>query len=147
MMASVLVAILAAVTLRHPPMLTGVSQTSATLSFTLNEDALVRARVDGTEVPVSATRWPAGYTQLNRDVVRYEVTFTALRGGQHHTYEVTANGTQLFGPTPFDTAPGDPKQPVHAVVFGDSGVGSDAQREVAAWMQRQVVDLGERQGR
>ena len=131
----------APVRLRHQPVLSAVTTTSARVSFTLQEQASIEVKISGAVATTVATYWPMAYTKLDHDVVHYEASLSGLQGGREYSYQILANRRSIAGPTRFRSAPSDPSAEVHAVLFGDSGTGTDEHHAVTKWLTQLPADL------
>ena len=73
---------------------------------------------------------------------QYEAHIGGLSGATRYTYDVFMGGADATpGQEPFTTAPGAGKGTVRFIAFGDSGVGSTSQNQLAARMSGDTFDL------
>lgn len=86
--------------------------------------------------------FPASQTGLASDFTQYEARLTGLAPGSHYTYDVFMGGADATpGQNGFTTAPRPGDGTVRFIAFGDSGVGSPAQSQLAARMAADTFDL------
>jgi hypothetical protein len=86
--------------------------------------------------------FPASQTGLASDFTQYEARLTGLAPGSHYTYDVFMGGADATpGQDGFTTAPRTGGGTVRFIAFGDSGVGSPAQNQLAARMAADTFDL------
>lgn len=91
----------------------------------------------------TATRLPQGAGRRRvvstTKVMRHIVKLTGLRAGTRYTYLIGSNGRRLQAGT-FQTAK-PAGQPFSFAIWGDSGTGSTAQKQLAAQINRQRPDF------
>jgi hypothetical protein len=86
--------------------------------------------------------FPAAQTGLASDFYQYEAYLAGLAPATRYTYAVFMAGTEAAsGQGGFNTAPLTGTGTVRFIAFGDSGVGSTAQRQLAARMGADSFDL------
>ena len=85
---------------------------------------------------------PSATSGLPFDVYQHETRLTGLSPASRYTYDVFMAGSDVtLGQQAFATAPPVGTGTVRFVAFGDSGVGSIAQRQVAARLAAETFDL------
>ena len=93
-------------------------------------------------VPASSTLFTAAQTGLGADIHQHQATLTPLAPSTEYTYDVLLGGADLTASIDrFRTAPPDGSGTVRFIAFGDSGVGSTEQRQLAARMAADNFDL------
>jgi regulation of enolase protein 1 (concanavalin A-like superfamily) len=135
------------VTLARQPFLQQVTSTSAIVVWTTfgAEPGDVRySRSGGPTLTATATstHYAASVTGLRYDYYQHEARLWSLASGTAYDYEVFAGGVSAFGSRGrLTTAPTPGTGWVRFVAFGDSGTGSDQQRQLAAIMDGDAFDL------
>jgi len=95
-----------------------------------------------TSVTAQAQTFPGSQTGLPDDFTQYEARLTGLSAGTTYTYDVLMNGVDATaGQDTLKTAPRSGTGTVRFIAFGDSGVGSTAQTQLAARMAADTFDL------
>src|SRR6185503_19140833 len=84
---------------------------------------------------------PNTTTQLGYDHYHHEATLSGLSASTTYTYRVFVNGVAAAPPSSFRTAPAVGTGAISFVAFGDSGTGSVEQRQLAALIANEDVDL------
>jgi hypothetical protein len=136
------------ITLLRTPYLQQVTDDSAVVVWTTRENgaADVRYRV-GTAapipVPAQSRRFTAATTGFGFDFYQHEATLQGLSASTRYTYDVFVGNVDA---TPsrtdaFTTAPLTGTGTVRFIAFGDSGVGSTAQRQLASRMTADTFNL------
>jgi hypothetical protein len=129
------------------PYLQQVTDNSAIVVWTTRGlgTAQVRYAVSGgatTSVTANARLFPASDTGLASDFYQYEARITGLAAATRYTYDVYMGGADATaGQDAFTTAPTTGAGSVQFIAFGDSGVGSAAQSQLAARMAADTFDL------
>jgi regulation of enolase protein 1 (concanavalin A-like superfamily) len=135
------------VTLARQPFLQQVTSTSAVIVWTTfgPEPGEVRySRSGGATQTVTATSsyFPASMTGLGYDFYQHQARLWSLASGTAYDYEVFAGGRPAFGSRArLTTAPVPGSGEVRFIAFGDSGTGSDQQRQLAGVMHGDRFDL------
>jgi hypothetical protein len=83
----------------------------------------------------------ASLTGLSYDYYQHEARLTGLTPATRYPYTVVRSGTTLSSGGALTTAPAPGTGTVRFIAFGDSGVGSTAQRQLAARMTADEFDL------
>ncbi len=129
------------------PYLQQVTDLSAIVVWTTRTlgSAQVRYAASGgstTSVTATARLFPASDTGLASDFYQYEARITGLSAATRYTYDIFMGGADATpGQDRFTTAPPDGTGTVRFIAFGDSGVGSTAQGQLAARMAADTFDL------
>jgi len=90
----------------------------------------------------TSTRFTAAQTGLPADYYQHAAALGALAPATEYTYDVLLDGADLTGATDrFRTAPSEGTSSVRFIAFGDSGVGSAEQRQLAGRMATDNFDL------
>ena len=135
------------VSILRGPYLQQVTDVSAIVVWTTGDlgSAQVRyARSGGSTQTVTATAqlFPASDTGLATDFYRYEALITGLTAATTYTYDIFMGGADATtGQDSFKTAPSPGNGTVRFIAFGDSGVGSAVQSQLAARMTADTFDL------
>ena len=129
------------------PYLQQVTDTSAIVVWTtrdLGTGQVRYAAAGGTTSSVTAIArlFPASDTGLAADFYQYEARLTGLSAATRYTYDVFMGGVDATpGQDTLTTAPGVGSGSVRFIAFGDSGVGSASQSQLAARMAADTFDL------
>ena len=129
------------------PYLQQVTDLSAIVVWTTRNPGVGQVRYSTSGGPtVSATAearvFPASQTGLASDFTQYEARLIGLAPGSRYTYNVFMGGVDATpGQDAFTTAPRTGDGSVRFIAFGDSGVGSTAQNQLAARMASDTFDL------
>lgn len=129
------------------PYLQQVTDDSAIVVWTtrsLGNGQVRYARSGGTTSSVTAVArlFPASDTGLTSDFYQYEARITGLSAATKYTYDVFMNGADATAAQDtLTTAPPTGTGSVRFIAFGDSGVGSTAQTQLAARMSADTFDL------
>ncbi|MEM9073822.1 MAG: metallophosphoesterase family protein, partial [Myxococcota bacterium] len=138
--------------LRRWPYLQSITPTSARIAWTSTTggDSLVRFRAVGTdewtEVSAASEAFDTARTDDTEDYVAFDVQLTGLEASSAYCYEVVEDGTVLATGLGFRSAwTGDGadsgSRVVRMLAFGDSGDGSDNQRNLANRFMAEDYDL------
>jgi glucose/arabinose dehydrogenase/PKD repeat protein len=135
-------------TLARGPYVQQVTDTSAIVVWTTRQPGAAEVRYSaGTGAPVSVTAqtrpFDSTVTGLSYDFYQHEARVIGLSAATRYTYDVFLGGTDLTpGQTDaFTTAPRTGTGGVRFIAFGDSGIGSSPQRQLAARMAADTFDL------
>jgi len=129
------------------PYLQQVTDLSAVVVWTTRDTGtgVVRYAVSGgasSSVTAEARVFPGSQTGLPDDFTQYEAHLTGLSASTRYTYDILMGGADATpGQDAFTTAPRDGSGTVRFIAFGDSGVGSTAQTQLAARMAADTFDL------
>ena len=129
------------------PYLQQVTDTSAIVVWTTRSSsagAIRYAQAGGSQasVPSTARLFPATQTGLSYDFYQHEARLTSLTQASRYTYDVLVGGTDVTpGQDALSTASGPGTGSVRFIAFGDSGMGSLAQRQLATRMIADTFDL------
>jgi calcineurin-like phosphoesterase family protein/purple acid phosphatase-like protein len=92
--------------------------------------------------PAAARLVPNTTTGIGYDYYQFEAHVTGLSADMTYTYQPFVSGSEVTpGTATFKTAPASGTGDVTFVVFGDSGTGSVAQRQLASVIQNDTFDL------
>jgi hypothetical protein len=137
----------AALSIQRGPYLQQVTDLSAIVVWTTGGSGTGQVRYAASGgATLSATAvaqvFPASQTGLSYDFSQYEARLTGLSAGTRYTYDIFMGGVDA---TPsqdtFTTAPRSGSGTMRFIAFGDSGVGSTAQTQLAARMAADTFDL------
>ncbi len=129
------------------PYLQQVTDLSAIVVWTTREAGNGQVRYSTTGGPTlsaaaEARVFPASQTGLSSDFTQYEARLTGLTPGSHYSYNLFMGGVDVTpGQEVFTAAPRTGDGSVRFIAFGDSGVGSAAQSQLAARMAADTFDL------
>jgi hypothetical protein len=129
------------------PYLQQVTDASAIVVWTTRDlgTAQVRyAATGGTTTSVTATArlFPASDTGLTSDFYQYEARINGLSAATRYTYDVFMGGADATpGQDTFTSAPTTGSGTVRFIAFGDSGVGSASQSQLATRMAADTFDF------
>lgn len=129
------------------PYLQHVTDTEASIVWTTSDPGraevrYARAGASVSTVPADTRQFTAAETGLGSDFYQHEVRLLALTPATQYVYDVLMGGQDVTaGQDVFKTAPVAGTGTVRFIAFGDSGVGSSAQRQLAARMTAQTFDL------
>ena len=129
------------------PYLQQVTDTSAIVVWTTRSPGTGQIRYapaggSTTSVTAQAQTFPGSQTGLSYDFTQYEARLTGLSAATPYTYDVVMGGVDATsGHDAFTTAPRYGTGTVRFIAFGDSGVGSTAQTQLAARMAADTFDL------
>jgi hypothetical protein len=129
------------------PYLQQITDLSAIVVWTTRDlgSAQVRyARSGGSTLTATATErlFPSSDTGLATDFYQYEAQITGLTAATKYTYDIFMGGADATpGQDSFTTAPAAGSGTVRFIAFGDSGVGSAAQSQLASRMSADTFDL------
>ncbi|MGB2714071.1 MAG: Ig-like domain-containing protein, partial [Vicinamibacterales bacterium] len=128
------------------PYLQQVTPTSAIVVWATSDPGVgqVRATVGSTTVTATAatTRYTAATTGLSADYYQHEATVTGLSPGTTYSYDILVGDVDANPQTDtFTTAPSVGTGTVRFVAFGDSGVGSTEQQQIASRIDAESFDL------
>jgi hypothetical protein len=134
-------------TLVRAPYLQEVSDSSAVVVWTTREAGVAEVRYGpagawSASVVADTRLFRASETGLPFDFYQHEARLFSLAPASRYTYDVFLSGFDLTGGQDmFSTAPSTGSGTVRFIVFGDSGIGSSAQRQLAARMAVDSFDL------
>jgi len=137
----------AVLSIARGPYLQQVTDISAIVVWTtatLGNGQIRYAPPGGAQVSTTAVArlFPASYTGLSADFYQYEAQLTGLSASTAYTYDVFMNGTDVTpGRDTFTTAAPSGTGTVRFIAFGDSGIGSTQQSQLAARMAADTFDL------
>lgn len=132
--------------LLRQPYLQQVAENSAVIVWTTREPSggevqyVSPAGTWGTRSPETRL-FQASHTGLPHDYFQHEARLTGLAASTRYAYAIVRSGTSLSTGDAFVTAPVSGSGTVRFIAFGDSGVGSAAQRQLAARMTADTFDL------
>ena len=134
------------ITLVKQPYLQQVSDRSAIVVWTTRENGIadVRYQSGGSAARVAPARTrhvAATTTGLPYDYYQHEAQLTNLTASTAYTYTPTVDGLALSGGDRFVTAPPVGTGTARFIAFGDSGIGSTEQRQLAALMTNDTFDF------
>jgi hypothetical protein len=129
---------------RHP-YLQQVGADRATVVWATRQNGIAAVRYDAngvSTVTAAQTRLvPAAVTAMGYDYYQHEATLRGLSPGTRYTYVPSLDGSHLSPGDAFVTAPPVGTGTIRFIAFGDSGVGSTEQRQLAARMTADRFDL------
>jgi len=133
-------------TLVRHPYLQQMTASSAVIAWATREAGAGEVRFQtGTSAPTvttSQTRLvPGAVTGMGFDYYQHEAQLTGLSASTPYTYGISVGGTDAGSVDGFTTAPSPGMGTVRFIAFGDSGVGSTAQRQLASLMTADTFDF------
>jgi acid phosphatase type 7 len=120
------------VTMVRFPYLQQVTDRSAIIVWSTRESGTATARVNSRTFTASSTRFSAARTGFAYDYFQHEATVTGLNPGTSYGYELYVGSARAASGSSFRTAPTSGSTTF--IAFGDSGIGSTAQKALAARM-------------
>jgi calcineurin-like phosphoesterase family protein/purple acid phosphatase-like protein len=137
-----------AVTLVRAPYLQQVGSDSITVVWAAREDGAGEVRYGASPATLTSSILATSRlvsnatTGLGYDYYQFEARVTGLSADTTYTYQPFVSGSAITaGTATFETAPATGTGAVTLVVFGDSGTGSTAQRQLATIMENDTFDL------
>jgi len=131
----------ATVTLVRSPYLQQVTDRSAILVWATREAGPAEARVDGRTFAATTTLFPTTRTAFATDYYQHEAAVSGLDAATSYPYELRVRGVRAASGDAFRTAPATGSGALRFIAFADSGIGSTAQRSLAARMAADTFDL------
>ena len=135
------------VTLVRGPYLQQVGATGAIVVWATKEQGSAQLRVtppsgSSTTVAATSTLFPATATGLATDYYQHVAQVTGLSPSTVYAYDVLVSGVDVNSSyDTISTAPATGGGTVSFVAFGDSGIGSAEQQQVATLLAQDVFDL------
>jgi hypothetical protein len=126
-------------TVVRQPYFQQVTERSATVVWATRQSGAATARINGRTFAAVSTRYSTARTRLAYDYYQHEATITGLSPGTTYPYELRVNGIVAASGSSIRTAP--LSGPIRFIAFGDSGIGSTAQRDLAARMNADTFDF------
>jgi hypothetical protein len=129
------------------PYLQQVTDLSAVVVWTTRSPGTGQVRYaasggSSSSVTAQARLFPGSETGLAYDFTQYEAHLDGLSAATKYTYDILMGSVDATpGQDTFTTAPRDGTGTVRFIAFGDSGVGSTAQTQLAARMAADTFDL------
>ena len=128
------------------PYLQQVTSTSAMVVWATSDPGVahLQATAGSNTVTTTAvsTRYTATATGLAADYYQHEATLTGLSPATTYSYDIFVDGMDANPQADtFATAPSTGTGTVRFVAFGDSGVGSTEQRQIATLIDAEAFDL------
>ena len=129
------------------PYLQHVTDTEASIVWTTSESGgaavrYVRAGASASTVSAETRQFTTTETGLGSDFYQHEVRLLGLTPATQYVYDILMGGQDVTaGQDVFKTAPVPGTGTVRFIAFGDSGVGSSAQRLLATRMTADTFDL------
>jgi hypothetical protein len=129
------------------PYVQQVSSTSAIVAWTTRQPGAAEVRYSGPGVAprtvAAVTRvFPATQTGFGFDFYQHEARLTGLTAASTYTYDLFMSGQDITNAQDsLTSAPATGTGTVRFIAFGDGGVGSTAQRQLAARMASDTFDL------
>jgi hypothetical protein len=132
--------------LLRQPYIQSVTDHGAVVAWTTRTAGGGEVRYSGpagaSSTPSESRLLTASQTGMSSDYYQHEVRLFGLSPSTRYLYTVVVNGTPLTsGTDTFTTAPLRGTGEVRFIAFGDSGVGSTAQRQLAGRMASESFDL------
>lgn len=128
-----------AVTIVRFPYLQQVTDRSAVIVWATRESGEAEAVADGRRFAASSTRVSAARTGFSFDYYQHEATLTGLDPGTSYPYELWVGSARAASGSSIRTAPATGT--VRFIAFGDSGIGSTAQKALAARMSSDTWEM------
>jgi hypothetical protein len=133
------------ITLVRHPYLQHVTSRSAVVVWATRENGIanVRYTANGTSAvaPAQSRVVPATVTGMGFDYYQHEATLTNLTPSTTYVYTPRVDGVAVSTGDPFVTAPPTGTGTVRFIAFGDSGIGSSAQYQLASLMTADAFDF------
>jgi hypothetical protein len=127
------------VTMVRFPYLQQVTDRSAIIVWATRENGTAVARIDGRSVTATTTRFSAARTNYPYDYFQHEASVTGLDADTTYPYELFVGSARAGSASTLTTAP--TSGAVSFIAFGDSGIGSSAQKSLASRMNADTWDL------
>lgn len=133
------------ITLVRHPYLQQVGPTSAIVVWATRENGIASVRYTlngaGKVVPATSRLVPATVTAMGFDYYQHEATLSGLSPATGYSYTPSVDGVAVSGGDLLTTAPPTGGGSVRFLAFGDSGVGSPEQRQLATRMATERFDF------
>jgi hypothetical protein len=133
------------VTLVRHPYLQHVGATRATVVWATRENgiATLRYALNGSvaTVPAKSRLVPLSVTGMPYDYYQHEAPLTNLKPATTYTYTPALDGVAVAAGAPLTTAPNVGAGTIRFIAFGDSGVGSAEQKQLATRMTADRFDF------
>jgi hypothetical protein len=126
-------------TVVRQPYLQQVTDRSAIVVWATRQSGLATARINGRTFNAVSTRYSTTRTRLTYDYYQHEATITGLTPSTSYPYELRVNGIVAALGSSIRTAPVNGS--TRFIAFGDSGIGSTAQRDLASRMNADTFDF------
>lgn len=126
-------------TVVRQPYLQQVTAYSAIIVWATRQSGPATARINGRTFNAVSTRFPTTRTRLAYDYYQHVATITGLRPSMSYPYELRVNGIVAASGSSVRTAPLNGS--TRLIAFGDSGIGSTAQRNLASRMNADTFDF------
>ena len=133
-------------TLVRHPYLQQVSASGAVVAWATREsgagEVMLQSAGAAPTVTTSKTRLvPGAQTGMGFDYYQHEAQLTGLSASTAYTYRISVGGIDAGSADGFTTAPPAGSGTVRFIAFGDSGVGSTPQRQLASLMTAETFDF------
>ena len=128
-----------ALTIVRYPYFQQVTDRTAIVVWATREAGPASARADGRTFNAVSTHFPSTRTQLGYDYYQHEAMLTGLNPATSYAYELRVNGQLAASGSSIRTAPAS--GPIRFIAFGDSGIGSTAQKTLASRMNTDTWDF------
>ena len=133
------------ITLVRHPYLQQVTSRSAVVVWATRENGIgsVRYSANGVSAvaPAQSRVVPAAVNGMGFDYYQHEATLTDLNASTTYVYTPSVDGVALSRGDAFVTAPPTGSGTVRFIAFGDSGIGSSAQYQLASLMSADAFDF------
>lgn len=134
------------VTLVRHPYLQQVTASSAVVAWASREAGAGSVSYQSAGAPATAsaatTRLvPASQTGMGFDYYQHEAALTDLAASTAYSYRISVGGVDAGSVDSFTTAPPSGSGTVRFIAFGDSGVGSTPQRQLASLISADTFDF------
>lgn len=126
-------------TVVRQPYLQQVTERSAIVVWATRQSGAATARVNGRTFNAVSTRFSTARTRLPYDYYQHEAAISGLSPARSYPYELRVNGIVAASGSSFRTAPVNGS--TRFIAFGDSGIGSTAQRNLASRMNADTFDF------
>jgi hypothetical protein len=131
----------ATVTMVRYPYLQRVTDRSAIVVWATREPGPAEARVDGRTFAATTTLFPTSRTAFATNYYQHEAAVSGLDSATSYPYELRVRGVRAASGDAFRTAPATGAGVLRFIAFADTGIGSTAQRSLAARMTADTFDL------
>lgn len=129
------------VTVVRRPYLQQMTDRSVIIVWATRESGPAEARVDGRTFAAETTLFPMSRTAFATVYYQHEATVTGLDPATSYPYELRVRGATAASGDSFRTAPSTGTGALRFIAFGDSGIGSTAQRSLATRMNADTFEL------
>lgn len=132
---------LSPVTVVRQPYIQQMTDRSTIVVWATMESGRAEARTDGRRFAAVSSRVPASTTGFTYDYYQHEAKITGLDAATSYPYELWLGSERVASGASFRTAPSVGTGPIRFIAFADSGIGSSAQKSLAAQMAADRSDF------